>query len=277
MSYVHNPYPTFEAPAHHGQRPAFIRKLVNYASKRKVCYWEGFRALWPIDPATLKPIHRQRHFNLHRARAIQAVVIGIAHHLNIVTGIVKGASIELLAHQCGLATKSKAGNESITRASRAIITLEQFGVLRCEKVWDKTAGTWIPKLIEITPLFLDMCGINREEYERAQQQQLGFEKRGLSLAEQEELTISEARRRAKLLHRQAAFERRRKQDKDHAARKLAKKLAQKSLDEQRRAVQNDLIKMLGADEIKRLGVAGFKELVDRELGRLRRIAADPPT
>ena len=277
MNYVHNPYPAFEAPAHHGQRPAFIRKLVNYASTRNVCFWEGFRAMWPVDPVTLKPIHRKRRFNLHRARAIQAVVLGIAHHMNIVTGIVKGASIELLAHQCGLATKSKAGNESITRASRAVITLEQFGVLKCEKVWDNTAGTWIPKLIEITPLFLDMCGIEREEYEKAQRQQLGFEKRGLSLAEQEELTISEARRRAKLAHRQVAFERRRKQNKDHAARKQAKKLAQKTLDAQRDEIQSNLIKLMGIDEIRNLGLAGFKELVDRELGRLRRIAADPPT
>jgi incFII family plasmid replication initiator RepA len=274
-NYVHNPAPAFVAPEHHKARPSFIRKLCNFASKRKVWKWEGFYGLQPINPQTLKPIRRQRHFNLHRGRAIQAVTEAIAHHLNTVTGIAQ-VSVEMLAHQCGLATKSAAGNESITRASRAVMTLEEYGILKCEKVWDRTAGTWIPKLIEITPAFIRMCGLSDEEYEAAQRQQLGFQKRGLSLADAEQLTITEARRRARENHRRIAFERRQKQNKDHAARRLAKKLATKSLDEQRHEITKGLVKRLGRDELISLGPEGVKELVDRELGRLRRIADSPP-
>lgn len=274
-NYVQNPAPAFVAPEHHKARPSFIRKLCNFASTRKVWKWEGFYGILPINPKTLNPIRRQRHFNLHRARAIQAVTEAIAHHLNIVTGIA-AVSVEMLAHQCGLATKSAAGKTSITRASRAVWTLEEYGILKCEKVWDRTAGTWIPKLIEVTPAFIRMCGLSEQEYESAQKQQLGYQKRGLSLAEAEQLTITEARRRAREAHRVIAFERRKKQNKDHAARRFAEKLATKSLDDQRHEVTKALVKSKGRDELVSLGPEGVKKLVDQEMGRLRRIADSPP-
>ncbi|MNE09364.1 IncFII RepA protein family protein [compost metagenome] len=275
MSYVHNPTPAFVAPKHHKARPSFIRKLCNFVAQRKVWKWEGFYAIQPISPQTLKPIRRQRHFNLHRGRAIQAVTEAIAHHLNTVTGIAH-ISIEMLAHQCGLATKSDAGNESITRASRAVLALEEYGILKCEKVWDRTAGTWIPKLIEITPFFIQMCGLTESEYEAAQRQQLGFLKRGLSLNEQEQLTITEARRRAKENHRRIAFERRRKQNKDHAARRLAKKILAMELSDQRHEVTKKVTKSCTEEELIQMGPKGLKARIDKELGLLRRIADSPP-
>lgn len=273
--YVHNPIPEFRPPEHHNQRPQFIRKLSNYAAKRRVWLWEGFYSILPLNPDTLKPVYRRRRFNEHRGRAMQAVTQCIAHHLNVVTGIAQ-VSIEMLAHQCGLATRSEAGNKSITRASRAVITMEQYGLLKCEKIWDRTAGTWIPKLIEVTPLFIRMCGLNESEFEAAQRQQLGFHKRGLPADQQEQLTLNEMKRRAREQHRKIAFERRAKQDKAHQARKLARKLAGKELDEQRHLISQNLVKMYGLDEIQRIGLDGFKHLVDAELGRMRRIAADPP-
>jgi hypothetical protein len=57
---------------------------------------------------------------------------------------------------------------------------------------------------------------------------------------------------------------------------LAKKLATKSLDDQRHEITKALAKRLGRHELIQLGLDGVKALVDRELGRLRRIAESPP-
>ncbi|WP_242015921.1 MULTISPECIES: plasmid replication initiator RepA [Serratia] len=160
--YVSNPTPAFLAPQSYEERPDFVRKLFDSASNRKVWLWVGFYGIQPLDPATDKPISRQRFFNSHRAQAIQAITLGIIYHLDVITGIAR-ISVEQLAQQCGLSTKSGA----ITRASRAVVTLEQYGLLKCEKERGRE-GARAQKRIEITPLFIDMCGVNPKEFVLAQ-------------------------------------------------------------------------------------------------------------
>jgi len=65
----------------------------------------------------------ERQFILHGSWAAQTMVEGIIHHLHITGGIMHCA-IEQLADYCGLATISKNGNRSTTRASRAIQKLQ---------------------------------------------------------------------------------------------------------------------------------------------------------
>ncbi|MNG72826.1 IncFII RepA protein family protein [compost metagenome] len=161
-NYVSNPTPAFVAPTHQKMRSDFIHKLYVSAASRKVWLWEGFYAIQPIDPVTHSPIHRQRRFNLHRSRAIQAITIGIIYHLDVASGIAQ-ISVEALSRQCGVSSQWGA----ISRASRAIITLEQYGVLKCEKDRGRTAGR-AQKRIEITPYFIAMCGIEPEEFSLAQ-------------------------------------------------------------------------------------------------------------
>ena len=160
-NYVSNPTPAFVAPSCLTTRPDFVQKLYVSALNKQVCMWEGFYAIQPKDPITHNPICRQRFFNLHRAQAIQAITLGIIFHLDIATGISR-ISVDDLARQCGLSTKLGA----ITRASRAVVTLEQFGIIRCEKDRGRTAAR-AQKRIEITPLFVDMCGVNPDELVQA--------------------------------------------------------------------------------------------------------------
>lgn len=273
--YVLNPNPEFTPPPHHGPRPKFIKKLANFARTRQVTKWSGFYSLLPLNPRTLERINRQRHFNKHRARAIQAVAECAAHHLNIVTGIVQ-VSVEKMSQLCGLTTKSKAGNISITRCSRAVLALEEYGVFRCEKIWDRVLGMWIPKRIEVTDFFIDMCGVKREEWEAAQNQQLGYQKRGLAIHEQEQLTLSEAKRRGREQHRKVAFERRRKQHEISKARRLAIKLKSEDLQQQKSTILNKIIKSRTTDELVELGPDGLDKLINKELNYLLKIAEDPP-
>lgn len=274
-NYVCNPEPQFEAPDYHRSRPSFIRKLVNYTKKRRVTMWSGFYTLTPLDPKKLTPINRQRHFNKHRARAIQAVAECAAHHLNIVTGRVM-LSVEAMAELCGLSTKSKAGNISITRCSRAVIELERFGIFNCEKVWDRALGMWIPKRIYVTGLFIEMCGLSIKDWESAQNQQLGYMKRGLSIEEQEQLTITEAKRRDKEQHTKAAFEYRRKKHGLAKARKLAARLREKTISDSRATVLRNIIKRMPTDELKAMNHHDLDALVRKELNYLLKLADDPP-
>jgi incFII family plasmid replication initiator RepA len=266
-NYVCNPNPEFTAPSHHKKRPLFIRKAFNFANARRVWMWEGFSYYKDLAK-------RSRRFNKHRAKAIQAGVLCMTHHLNIVTGLVE-ASCTDMADMCGLSTYSKAGNLSISRFTRMIDDLEKFGLIKTEKVWDRVMGTWIPKMIWVTDIYFLMIGIGVDEYKAAQNQQLGYLKKGLTLDEQEQLTITEAKRRKKRQFIEKAFDSRRQKHSAKRLQKQAKDFTKKSLDEQRSEIANNLAVQLGSEGLKGLSLQDFNKLVDVRLGQLRRLS-DPP-
>jgi len=266
--YVCNPDPEFSIPSHHKKRPLFIRKAFNYANARRVWMWEGFSYFKNVA-------NRKRRFNKHRAKAIQAGVLCMTHHLNIVSGLVE-ASCTDMADMCGLSTYSKAGNLSISRFTRMIDDLEKFGLIKTEKVWDRVMGTWIPKMIWVTDIFFLMIGISVDEYKSAQNQQLGYLKQGLTLDAQEQLTITEVKKRKKRQFIEKAFESRRKKHSSKRLENQAKNFLKKSLDEQRSEIGNNLVSQLSPEELKGLSLQEFKVLVDRRLGQLRRLT-DPPS
>jgi incFII family plasmid replication initiator RepA len=268
-SYVCNPDPEFITPKHHKARPLFIRKAFNYANARRVWMWEGF-SYFKIQAK------RKRRFNKHRAKAIQAGVLCMTHHLNIVSGMVE-ASCTDMAEMCGLSTHSKAGNLSISRFTRMIDDLETFGLIKTEKVWDRVMGTWIPKMIWVTDIFFLMIGIKPDEYNAAQNQQLGYLKSQLTTVEEkEQLTITEAKRRKKHQFIEKAFEARKKKHSSKRLEKQAKDFAKKGLDEQRSEIANNLASQLNPEELKGLSLQDFKSLVDRRLGQLRH-STEPPS
>ncbi|ECG1392249.1 TPA_asm: hypothetical protein GNB58_004865 [Salmonella enterica subsp. houtenae serovar 45:g,z51:-] len=80
--------------------------------------------------------------------------------------------------------------------------LEAIGAIHCDRIWDKTTGSWIPNLIWVSELFFTLIGYEYGKYEAAQQQQLAWENKGLK----EAISLTEARRRAKVKHIQTAFE-----------------------------------------------------------------------
>lgn len=265
--YVANPNPSFVPPKHHKSRPMFLIKAFNYASTRKVWYWEGFSFY-------KKHAGRQRRFNLHRGRAIQSGTLCMIHHVDIVTGLVH-ASCEQMADMCGLSTYSKRGNKSITRFTRMIDDLEKFYLVKTEKVWDRVLGQWIPKMIWLTDLFWRMVGLNEIEYHSAQNQQLGYRKRGLSLKEQENLTVTEAKRLSKKKFIEAAFNRRKKAHQRSKERRAAKTFSELPLDRQRSEIAHNLTKLLTKEELDELGLEGFRIEVNIQLGKIRNLLNNP--
>lgn len=271
--YCCNPNPVFVSPEHHAPRPPYSQKLKDLLKKIKIAFWMGFLALVPLDPSTGKPWPmRQRRINEHRAKAMQALADGIIHHMHITTGIVH-CSVEQLADYCGLSTVSEAGNRSITRASRVIQLFEAYGLLRCERIWDPVLGIWYPKLMEVTPLFIQMIGSNEEEWEAAKRQQQGYQNRGLLKHEQEEIAPSEATARMKIRIKELFLKNRW----ERHAKKRAWKLMQKSREEQRHEVCQQLTKQMSWDEIALLGLEGAQKLVNQKLNDIRKLLSKHTT
>lgn len=127
---------------------------------------------------THQRIERQRHFNKHRARAICALTHAMCYHLHIASGTIP-ACFTTLANEAGLATVSKAGNLSITRATRAAHTLAAWGLISTSSFWDKVTKQYFPAEIEVTELFFDFIGVGADAFKRAQNQQLAWINRGL--------------------------------------------------------------------------------------------------
>lgn len=269
VCYVKNPNPVFVPPKHHKPRPQLLRKAANFVNNRRVASWEGFPLLRPLAD-------RQRRFNEHRARALQAVVAALIHHVDLVSWLVE-SSCEGMADLCGLSTVSDAGNKSITRFTRAIDDLEEHGIVTCEKIWDRVMGCWIPKMITVTELFWRMIGISPEEALAAQQQQLGYRKKGLTLSEQEMLTVTEAKRRAKQRFKEIAFERRRKKHHVRRAVRKSQELDALPWDLRRDKVASDLVRSMTPEECAALDLDGWRRMIDQEINRLRRYhSGDPP-
>lgn len=272
FSYCCNLNPVFVTPEHHNPRPPYSQRLQVLLKKCKVSLWEGFLALVPLDPTTGNPCPRhQRRINTYRAKAMQALAVGISHHMHITTGVVC-CSVEQLADYCGLSTVSEAGNRSITRASRAIQDFEKYGLLRCERNWDPVLGIWYPKIMTVTPLFIQMIGSNEQEWEAAKRQQQGYKNRGLLKHEQEQITPCEAEARFK--ERLKALHLKNRQERHE--RKRALKLLKKSREEQRHEICQKLTKEMSWEAVAVLGLEGVRKLVDRKISQLKKFVGYSP-
>lgn len=268
--YIANELPAFHVPDTHKGRPAFLRKAKNYASKRDVMNWSGFHLLKPL-------IHRHRHTNMHRRRAINALVQAICHYVNLVTWQVEAPVLEL-TRQCGLNTVSTNGNESISRGSRALQQLQQMGIIDGELVWDRDQGTWTTKYLAVTELFWEMIGLGKEA--ALKEQSLRFEgvRQGLSPAEAGSMSLTKYRALRKQRSIEKSFEIRRNKlisKREHAR---ARRIAALPLDEQRREVSRwmfDKIKS-GVSSVSGFDATQFDRAVTREMMRLQAIATDNP-
>lgn len=160
--YVANATPQFEKPGHHKSRPKFIGKAYNIAAKRNLACWVGFVPLRPL-------IGRTRHWNKHRAQALNQMALAMLHYTNMITWQVE-TSVDVLTRKCGLDTTSRAGNHSITRGSRLIQDLGKMGLVEGEPLWDAAAGSFYYKAITVTERFWDMVGVGAEEAIRVREQ-----------------------------------------------------------------------------------------------------------
>lgn len=271
-NYVANLNPAFSKPDQHKGRPAFIKKISNYAAKRDVMNWAGFRVLFVVNG-------RNRYVNEHRRRAVNALVNAICHYVNLVTWQIECPVIEL-TRQCGLNTTSARGIESISRGARAIQMLQKLGVVTGELIWDRAQGTWTTKYLEVTERFFEMIGIDVKEVIHEQEKRFEMIREGLSPAEAGNMSLTKYKSLRKQRSIERSFEIRRNKltsKRDHAR---AKRIAALPIDEQRREIAGYLYLKLGTATIRAMqhDPAAFDRMVTKEMRRLQGIATDrPPT
>lgn len=275
-SYVANATPQFEKPGHHKGRPKFIGKAYNVAAKRDIASWPGFIPLRPL-------IGRTRHWNKHRANSLNEISLAILHYTNVVTWQVE-TSVDVLTRQCGLDTKSAAGNHSITRGSRLIQDLEKMGIVDCDKFWDPAAGSWYYKSIKVTELFWDMVGVGAEEAIKVREQawekwrtEDAWMKDGLDPTYALNLSHKEYCQLRMDRLKQRAFEYRHRKSVTAAQIRRAKRLVAAGRDAMRREVADSMFKKLTPEDARRSmqDPTAFNRAVSLAVYRLEVLAMEP--
>ncbi|QCI21900.1 replication protein RepA (plasmid) [Buchnera aphidicola (Hyadaphis tataricae)] len=271
--YIYNSNPTFQPPKNQKRRPFFICDAMKKAEEIDVarCELSFFLQAKNIKSRTFA-LKRFRLLNKHRACAMRAMVSAMLYHFNISSELVQ-ASVEQLSDECGLSTYSKAGNKSITRASRLITNfMEPMGFVICQKQWDKMLGNYMPKIIKLTPLFFMLLGISEKKIINAQQQQLGWINKNLISKGLNPITILDAKRRSKDIQMKSILKYRMSRHAFYKKQRNAQKLISLNETEARQTILRALVSKYSLSELTKLGPHGLKKQVNISYYYLRKIA-----
>jgi incFII family plasmid replication initiator RepA len=182
---VKNPNPEF-TPREGKKTLPFCRKLMAKA--------EGFtsRFDFSVHVAFARSLgKRKRMPPLLRRRAIDALLQGMCFHYDPLANRVQ-RSITNMAIECGLATESKCGNLSITRATRALRFLMELGLITYDTEYDPQIGCNIPTDITFTPALFSALDVSEVAVLAARRSRVEWEnqqrkKRGLAALGMDEL------------------------------------------------------------------------------------------
>ncbi|KML23272.1 replication initiation protein [Leclercia adecarboxylata] len=182
---VKNPNPVFTSQEGKKTLP-FCRKMMAKA--------EGFtsRFDFSVHVAFMRSLgKRHRMPPLLRRRAIDALLQGLCFHFDPLANRVQ-SSITNLAIECGLATESKGGNLSITRATRALRFMAELGLITYQTEYDPQIGCYIPTDITFTSALFSALDISDVAVVAARRSRVEWEnyqrkKQNLSPLEADEL------------------------------------------------------------------------------------------
>lgn len=271
-AYCCNPEPVYTPSPDNKTRPPFIRKLASLAAKRDVTSHSVFRLLNSVT-------ERRRYLHPHRRDAINAIVDCAIQFLDQTTWEVRIPVMEI-ARRTGLSTVGPSKIESFSRCSRAVQTLERFGIFELDPdhgnlVFDKARGTFLTKFLRVTPRFFEICGISADEAIR--QRELAFERikansSGNILSLKEYLLAS---KRESIKRGFDIRNNKRVSTRDHS---FARTLSALPLDEQKRIVAERLYRAMDVETIRSFEhkPAEFERRVFAELRRLQALSLRPP-
>ncbi len=261
---VKNLAPSFQRPNHQKALPTFLKACNTMLTKCPASSWDG----WQL----IRRVHGKSNLNTNRAKAFDAIFMAIANHVDLNSGVVF-SNVYDLAHVTGLATKSKAGNISITRCSRAIIEMEKAGFIETQLIWDRVLGCHLPKFINVTDLFWDIAHPEGAKgYHAAREKQLAYQNKGLSTGDQW-LSVSQAKEIRRKMHIKTAFDLRKAKHAKSKQRTQAKKLTNTSVVEARQKIGKQILDEIGTTH--GLTPEAFKVMISQRLALYKQIAADP--
>lgn len=268
---VKNLHPTFKPHSQSGTRPKLIKDACKHIQENKIYLWSGFR-LWK------ESANRQRGFNLHLKRSIQSGCEALAFHANLLTGVVH-SSCTKMSDMCGLSTTGPSGKKSISRFTRMIDVLEEFNLVKTERIWDREQGMWIPKLIQVTPTFWEVCGISQIRLNGEQRKALGRlrQKKSNEGAAPDEIAkfgITEAEQEARRNFIKSAFKARKADSEKRAARRKNDALEKQEYDQQLDTLARDIIANASPDELARMTPRSLRSQAQYLRGKLRNQALE---
>ncbi|KZP65685.1 incFII family plasmid replication initiator RepA [Enterobacter bugandensis] len=180
---VKNPFPIFIVPCQKGtERPKRTLPFNKMLMQKAINFTQTWNFTLLVTLSRAKGT-RQRRPPLLRCRAIDALIQAICFHYDPLANRVN-ATMTTLASECGLATETKSGKLSISRATRALQYLaEELGIITYQTEFDPELGCYLPTNITFTGLFFESIQVSedtvsaarksRAEYKNMQRSQKG--------------------------------------------------------------------------------------------------------
>lgn len=259
---VINPDPRYQRPERYKRHmPAFITRLLNTMGDADLT----------THPAFYLYTGRQRTLRKHGRNSINATLRTLVANADVLTASTT-ISCTSMASQCGLQSKSNAGNISITRFTRALKALDKAGATETVIERDPLTGKFLSAIVVITAVGMAICGTTENAWRAAARMRANFSGKPLAYGDDEEMDLKQ-----RLAERMAAWrERQRERSREKAARKrertLARRAAGKEVEQQLHTLIKTLTKELPVSELIKLGADGLKK---RAMALLKR-AASPP-
>jgi hypothetical protein len=274
--YVKNSYPCYQSPKPDIKPPRIIDAIRKAARENSPSQHPLWRALPRYHAVTHELLRNERGINLHRCRAINAIMECLAAHVNLITGKVF-MTLSQISDACGLTTYNSKGKPCYSRTSRAINEhIEAIGAVHCDRVWDETTGSYIPNIIWVTELFFVLIDYEYGKFFAAQQQHLAWKNQKLREMGEMPISLTEARRLAKVQHIKRAFEIRTKQQVFRKQVRRARKLVNMEKQEALAHILNDLVKLYSKEELAEMGYVELKKQINQRYFAMCKLAAMAP-
>lgn len=252
---VRNPNPEF-TPRKGKKTLPFCRKLMEKSA--------GFtsRFDFSMHVAFMRSLGlRRRMPPLLRRRAIDALLQALCFHYDPLANRVQ-RSITNLAIECGLATESKNGNLSITRATRALRFMAELGLITYQTEYDPQIGCNIPTDITFTPALFSALDVSDVAVAAARRSRVEWENKQREKQNEPRLEMDELIARAWRYVR----ERFRSYQSERKLHGLKRARARKDVTRTRRDIES-IVKQQLTREIAEGRFTGNHEAVRREVSR----------
>lgn len=260
---VINPAPRYKRPDTYKRKmPAFLARLLDSMGETDLTAHPAF-----YMPST----GRKRTIRKHGRNSINATLRTLVANADVITASTT-ISCTSMSAQCGLQTKSAAGNKGITRFTRALKVLDAAGATESRIERDPSSGQFLSAVVVITALGMAICGTTENAWRAAARMRANFSGKPLAYGDEEEKDLKQ-----RLAERVAAW---RKMQRERRAEKAKRKreltLARRAIREQEERQLHALIKSLTQSlplaTLIELGVDGLKR---HALSLLRRVTPPP--
>lgn len=258
-----NPDPRYKRPDRYKRKmPAFLARLLDSMGETDLTAHPAF-----YMPST----GRKRTIRKHGRNSLNATLRTLIANADVITASTT-ISCTSMAAQCGLQTKSAAGNKGITRFTRALKVLDAAGATQSRIERDPSSGQFLSAVVVITAVGMAICGTTEKAWRAAARMRANFSGKPLAYGDEEETDLKQRLAERIAAWRKMQRERRAEKAKRKRELTLARRAAREEEDRQLHAMIQSLNKSLPLATLIELGLDGLKK---RAQSLLRRVSTPP--